>query len=173
MSPSWLNGFNILTFSDKVVLVVLYVLMVLLVILWARFITKRVEGGILWRVIASCWKQKTENTEDESSTPHKSKEIRKHLKSNIIWQQSLDKTCNSIRKGTFGYVPKNERNSQKPYIPLPHINKILAKGELLYQSIKSRTPFLDNFTHAILLARIPEKLNYHYTGWSGILIPAY
>jgi len=121
------NAFINLDFNGKVVAIALYILGVLLVILWARFITKRFNGGILYRLIASSPKQEMENTKDTSSRCYKSDEMQKPLEKTIIWQQLLSKICNTLRKGIFYCSPKNEGNNQEQPVSHTHTNKILTR----------------------------------------------
>jgi hypothetical protein len=134
------DAFMNLGIRDRLIMIALYIIGVLLLILWARFITKRLPGGVLIklfnRVIATSPKQEMENLKNKSATTHKSEEIQKRLKKTIVWEQLLSNFCNSVRNGIFCYIPKDERNNQKPHISIIrflHINRILARKRYVNQ----------------------------------------
>jgi hypothetical protein len=103
MTMNMWNWFVSLAFGDRVMVVALYILGVVVVILWARFITKRLDGGLLYRVIGV-------------------------IASSSNWQYLLSKVCNSLRGAVFYYPSKNTGDNQKPYVQLFHrIRNVASK----------------------------------------------
>jgi hypothetical protein len=134
------GSFINLDIGGKVIAIVLYVVGGLSLILWAKFVTKRVRGGVLVRlfrrVLVSPPKQIIKDSEDSSSAPHVGQEIYKYREEAIVWQQFLSNCRKVGGEEAFCHISQNKGNNEKPHIPIAHIKKILS---WLCQSIKRRT----------------------------------